>query len=67
MVSVQDHKRVLDGDQGANTGGMGTVSPATNLSLDVHKQIMQEIVLPTIAGPGRRGTPLPGRALRRAS
>ncbi len=50
MVSVQDHKRLLDGDQGPNTGGMGTVSPATNLSLDGHKQIMQEIVLPTIKG-----------------
>ncbi|HXB54907.1 MAG TPA: phosphoribosylamine--glycine ligase [Vicinamibacteria bacterium] len=57
MVSVQDHKRALDGDRGPNTGGMGTVSPATNLSLDVHKQIMQEIILPTIgglAGEGRR-------------
>jgi len=55
MVSVQDHKRVLDGDQGPNTGGMGTVSPATNLSLDVHKQIMQEIVLPTIKGLAEEG------------
>jgi len=50
MVSVQDHKRIFDGDEGPNTGGMGTVSPATNLSLDGHKQIMQEIVLPTIGG-----------------
>jgi len=55
MVSVQDHKRALDGDEGPNTGGMGTVSPATNLSLDVHKQIMQEIVLPTIAGLAAEG------------
>ena len=55
MVSVQDHKRALDGDVGPNTGGMGTVSPATNLSLDVHKQIMQEIVLPTIAGLAAEG------------
>jgi phosphoribosylamine--glycine ligase len=55
MVSVQDHKRVLDGDQGPNTGGMGTVSPATNLSLDVHKQIMQDIVLPTIKGLAEEG------------
>jgi phosphoribosylamine--glycine ligase len=57
MVSAQDHKRAGDGDTGPNTGGMGTISPATNLSLDVHKQIMQEIVLPTIkgmAGEGRR-------------
>ena len=55
MVSVQDHKRALDGDEGPNTGGMGTVSPATNLSLDVHKQIMQEIILPTIAGLAAEG------------
>jgi phosphoribosylamine--glycine ligase len=50
MVSVQDHKQIFDGDKGPNTGGMGTVSPATNLSVDVHKQIMQDIVLPTIKG-----------------
>jgi phosphoribosylamine---glycine ligase len=55
MVSVQDHKRALDEDAGPNTGGMGTVSPATNLSLDVHKQIMQEIILPTIAGLAAEG------------
>jgi phosphoribosylamine--glycine ligase len=55
MASVQDHKRAKDGDQGPNTGGMGTVSPATNLSLDVHKRIMQEIVLPTIAGMATEG------------
>jgi phosphoribosylamine--glycine ligase len=55
MVSVQDHKRALDGDRGPNTGGMGTVSPATNLSLDVHKQIMQEIIRPTIAGLAAEG------------
>jgi phosphoribosylamine--glycine ligase len=55
MVSVQDHKRILDGDQGPNTGGMGAVSPATNLSMDVHKQIMQEIILPTIGGMAAEG------------
>jgi phosphoribosylamine--glycine ligase len=55
MVSVQDHKRVGNGDTGSNTGGMGTVSPSTSLSLDVHKQIMQEIILPTIAGLSAEG------------
>jgi phosphoribosylamine--glycine ligase len=55
MVSVQDHKRALDGDKGPNTGGMGTVSPATNLSMDAHKQIMHDIVLPTIGGLAAEG------------
>src|SRR5262249_17465720 len=50
MVSVQDHKQIFDGDKVPDTGGMGTVSPATNLSVDVHKSIMQDIVLPTIKG-----------------
>jgi phosphoribosylamine---glycine ligase len=55
MVSAQDHKRALDGDLGPNTGGMGTVSPATQLSLDTHKQIMQDVILPTIKGMSAEG------------
>ena len=55
MVSVQDHKRVGDGDEGPNTGGMGTVSPSTSLSLEMHKQIMQDIILPTVAGLSAEG------------
>ena len=55
MVSVQDHKRLLDGDKGPNTGGMGTVSPATNLSIDLHKQVMQEVIVTTIAGMNAEG------------
>ncbi len=55
MTSVQDHKRAQDGDQGPNTGGMGTVSPSTSLSVEGHKRIMQEIVVPTIAGLAAEG------------
>ncbi|HXY42071.1 MAG TPA: phosphoribosylamine--glycine ligase, partial [Vicinamibacteria bacterium] len=55
MTSVQDHKRVQDGDQGPNTGGMGTVSPSTSLNVEGHKRIMQEIVVPTIAGLAAEG------------
>ena len=55
MVSVQDHKRVGDGDSGSNTGGMGTVSPSTSFSLEMHKQIMQDIILPAIAGLSAEG------------
>jgi len=55
MASVQDHKRALDGDQGPNTGGMGTVSPTTNISVEGHKRIMHEIIVPTIAGMTAEG------------
>jgi phosphoribosylamine--glycine ligase len=55
LASVQDHKRIHDGDQGPNTGGMGTVSPATVLTLEAHKQIMQEIVIPTVKGMAAEG------------
>ena len=55
LASVQDHKRALDGDQGPNTGGMGTVSPTTNLKLEQHKRIMQEIIVSTIAGLAAEG------------
>ena len=55
MVSVQDHKRLLDGDQGPNTGGMGAISPATGLTVDAHKQVMQDIILPAIRGLADEG------------
>jgi phosphoribosylamine--glycine ligase len=55
MVSVQDHKRVQDDDKGPNTGGMGTVSPSTHLSVEMHKQIMHEIILPTVGGMSADG------------
>ena len=55
MVSAQDHKRALDGDEGPNTGGMGAVSPATNMKLEGYKQIMQEVVIPTVAGMAKDG------------
>jgi phosphoribosylamine--glycine ligase len=55
MVSAQDHKRAYDNDQGPNTGGMGVVSPATNVSLDSHKRIIQEVIVPTVAGMSAEG------------
>jgi phosphoribosylamine--glycine ligase len=55
LASAEDHKRALDGDRGPNTGGMGAVSPTTSISLDGHKRIMQEIVLPTVAGLAAEG------------
>lgn len=48
MVSSMDHKRALDGDQGLNTGGMGTVAPNPYYTEAVAKECMEKIFLPTI-------------------
>ena len=48
MISSMDHKRALDGDQGLNTGGMGTVAPNPYYTEDVAKECMEKIFLPTI-------------------
>jgi phosphoribosylamine--glycine ligase len=60
LATSQDHKRLLDGDQGPNTGGMGTYSPAPVVTPNVHARVMQEIVLPTLAGMAREGMPFTG-------
>ncbi len=48
MVSSMDHKRALDGDEGPNTGGMGTIAPNPFYTQEVAERCMQEIFLPTI-------------------
>lgn len=50
MPSSQDHKRLLDNDQGPNTGGMGAYSPAPLLTEALEKEIQEKVVLPTIKG-----------------
>jgi len=60
LASAQDHKRVFDHDQGPNTGGMGAYSPTPFVTAEIHKQIMQRIILPTVAGMKARGTPFRG-------
>ena len=60
LASAQDHKRVFDHDQGPNTGGMGAYSPTPFVTAEIHKQIMQRIILPTVAGMKERGTPFRG-------
>ncbi|THD82252.1 phosphoribosylamine--glycine ligase [Aliigemmobacter aestuarii] len=58
--TAQDHKRVGDGDTGPNTGGMGAYSPAPVLTEAIQRQVMDEIVMPTIRAMARRGTPYQG-------
>ena len=55
MASSQDHKRLLEGDQGPNTGGMGAYSPAPIVTPAIHARIMREIILPTVNGMAKDG------------
>ena len=56
LASSQDHKRLLDGDLGPNTGGMGAYSPAPVVTPAVHARIMREIIDPAIRGMAAEGT-----------
>ncbi|PKO62866.1 MAG: phosphoribosylamine--glycine ligase, partial [Betaproteobacteria bacterium HGW-Betaproteobacteria-18] len=60
LATSQDHKRLLDGDQGPNTGGMGAYSPAPVVTPDVHARAMRDIILPTVRGMEKDGIPFTG-------
>ena len=60
MATSQDHKRLLDGDEGPNTGGMGAYSPAPVVTPEVHARAMREIILPTVKGMEDDGIPFTG-------
>jgi len=60
LATSQDHKRLLDGDEGPNTGGMGAYSPAPVVTAEVHARAMREIILPTIRGMEMDGIPYTG-------
>jgi phosphoribosylamine--glycine ligase len=60
LATSQDHKRLLDGDQGPNTGGMGAYSPAPVVTPEVHARVMREIIDPTVAALAADGTPYTG-------
>ena len=60
LATSQDHKRLLDGDQGPNTGGMGAYSPAPVVTPNVHARVMHEIIQPTLDGMARDGIPYTG-------
>ncbi|QNM96807.1 phosphoribosylamine--glycine ligase [Chitinimonas koreensis] len=60
LASSQDHKRLLDDDQGPNTGGMGAYSPAPVVTPAVHARAMREVILPTVAGMAKDGIPYTG-------
>jgi phosphoribosylamine--glycine ligase len=60
LATSQDHKRLLDGDAGPNTGGMGAYSPAPVVTPEIHARAMREIILPTIKGMAQDGIPFTG-------
>ncbi len=60
LASAQDHKRVFDGDQGPNTGGMGAYSPAPVMTAQMSGRALDEIVTPTIRAMKRIGAPYRG-------
>jgi phosphoribosylamine---glycine ligase len=60
MTTAQDHKRVFDGDQGPNTGGMGAYSPAPNIHDAMSARVMAEIIMPTLRAMTALGAPYKG-------
>jgi phosphoribosylamine--glycine ligase len=60
LATSQDHKRLRDGDQGPNTGGMGAYSPAPVVTPAIHARVMREIVMPTVNGMAQDGIPYTG-------
>ncbi|MFW6166455.1 MAG: phosphoribosylamine--glycine ligase, partial [Ralstonia sp.] len=60
LATSQDHKRLLDGDAGPNTGGMGAYSPAPVVTPTLHARTLREIIMPTIRGMEKDGIPYTG-------
>jgi len=55
LASSQDHKRIFDGDLGANTGGMGAISPTPLVTRKIERQVVEEILKPVVATLRERG------------
>jgi len=60
LSSAQDHKQILDGDKGKNTGGMGAYAPAPIVTDAILAQVEREIIRPTLAGMKSEGYPYKG-------
>jgi len=60
LATSQDHKRLLDHDEGPNTGGMGAYSPAPVVTPELHARVIREIIQPTVQGMAKDGIPFTG-------
>ena len=58
--TAQDHKRVLEGDEGKNTGGMGAYSPSKSINKNLDNKIVDKIIIPTLKGLEEMGTKFKG-------
>jgi len=60
LATSQDHKRLLDGDAGPNTGGMGAYSPAPVVTPEIHARVLREVIAPVMAGMKKEGVAYTG-------
>lgn len=60
LLTAQDHKRIFDGDEGPNTGGMGAFAPSPLVDVELRARIERDIVGPVLAGMAAEGTPFRG-------
>lgn len=60
LATSQDHKRLLDGDNGPNTGGMGAYSPAPVITPQLHARVLREVINPVLRGMEKEGVPYTG-------
>jgi len=60
LATSQDHKRLLDGDLGPNTGGMGAYSPAPVVTPEIHARVLREVIQPVVRGMEQEGIPYTG-------
>ncbi len=60
LPAAQDHKRLLDGDEGPNTGGMGAYAPTPLIDEELYKKIEERVIKPTLSGMKSEGSPFEG-------
>ena len=60
LATSQDHKRLREGDEGPNTGGMGAYSPAPVVTPAVHARVLREVITPAVRGMAEDGIPYSG-------